>query len=73
MAETSLVERSTADYYERALALWPRLDHPHPAWIRHDPHRLAGVIARRTNMSVDSILTLLGVSEADPATGPCRH
>ena len=57
---------STApDYYARALALWPRLGHPHSARLRYDPRRVAAVISRRTNLPVAAILSLIGATEVD--------
>jgi hypothetical protein len=51
------------DYYLRALAFWPRLDHPRPSWARHDPVRLAELISRRTCLPRAAILELIGAAE----------
>jgi hypothetical protein len=47
------------DYYARALVLWPRL-HIRFSHARRDPYRMAALIACRTNLPLESILTLLG-------------
>lgn len=47
------------DYYARALALWPRLD-PRFSRVRRNPYRMALLVSRRTNLSLDAILELLG-------------
>ena len=60
----------TPDYYARALALWPRLGYPRPSRVRRDPRRVAALISRRTNLSYQTILELLG-APADPAETPC--
>jgi hypothetical protein len=52
---------SAPDYYIRGLALWPRLWHPRPSRVRRDPYRVATLISRRTNLSYQAILELLGV------------
>jgi hypothetical protein len=60
------------DYYARALALWPRLDHPRSARVRQDPRRVAAMISRRTNLSFEGIMVLLGATETasvKPADG----
>jgi hypothetical protein len=54
------VLQPTPDYFARGLALWPRLWHPHPNRLRRDPHRVATLISRRTNLSQEAILELLG-------------
>jgi len=59
----------TPDYYARALALWPRLEYPRPGRVRRDPRRVAALICRRTNLSFQTILELLG-APADPAETP---
>jgi len=65
----SLVDRReplpNPDYYARALALWPRLGCPRPSRVRRDPRRVATLISRRTNLSYQTILELLG-APADP-------
>ena len=58
------------DYYARALVLWPRLN-PRLGRVRRDPNRMAAVIARRTNLSLDAILSLLG-APLDEAGRPGR-
>jgi hypothetical protein len=57
------------DYYARALALWPRLAYPRPGRVRRDPRRVATLISRRTNLSYQTILELLG-ARADPGETP---
>jgi hypothetical protein len=62
---TSLADRRLPqpkpDYYARALALWPRFERPRLSRVRRDPRRLATLISRRTNLSYQAILELLGV------------
>jgi hypothetical protein len=53
------------DYCARALALWPRLERGRLARVRHDPGRVAALISRRTNLSYEAILELLGVSSVE--------
>jgi hypothetical protein len=67
------------DYCARALALWPRLERGRLARIRHDPKRVASLISRRTTLSYDAILELLGAPPAPadtaddaPAASPAR-
>jgi hypothetical protein len=60
-----VLPQSTPDYYARGLALWPRLSHPRTSRDQRDPHRLATLISRRTNLSQQAILELLGVT-TDP-------
>jgi hypothetical protein len=50
------------DYGARALVLWPRLDIHRLARIRHDRHRVAALVSRRTTLSYVAILQLLGAS-----------
>jgi hypothetical protein len=59
------LRRVPTDYYARALALWPRLDHPRSTRVRHDPRRVAAMISRRTNLPLEGILALLGATEDD--------
>jgi hypothetical protein len=55
----------TPDYCSRALALWPRLERQRLVRVRHDPHRVAALVSRRTNLDYEAILELLGApSEA---------
>jgi hypothetical protein len=65
------LDQATPDYYARALALWPRLELPRPGRVRRDPHRIASLISRRTNLSYQSILELLG-APGDEAGIPAR-
>ncbi len=51
-------ERSV-DYYDRARWVWPRLEGARLARARHDPQRLAALIARRTTLPLESILAVL--------------
>jgi len=55
------------DYYARAIVLWPRLD-PRFGRVRHDPRRMALLISRRTNLSLQAILALLGAPHEDAPT-----
>jgi hypothetical protein len=48
------------DYSLRALALWPRLERHRLVRVRHDPHRIAALVGRRTTLSRNAILALLG-------------
>ena len=57
------------DYYARGLALWPRLETPRPGRVRRDPRRVATLVSRRTNLSYQAILALLGAPD-DPAESP---
>jgi len=61
---------SLPDYYGRAVVLWPRLACARIARVRHDPYRMASIVARRTTLSYRSILELLGAdpAEAEPAS-----
>jgi hypothetical protein len=43
----------------RALALWPGLDRGALRRCRHDPDRIARLVARTTSLSVDVIRTML--------------
>lgn len=53
------------DYCSRALALWPRLERHRLARVRHDPRRVASLVARRTTLSRAAILQLLGAPAAE--------
>ena len=53
------------DYYARAQALWPRLESHRLARVKHDPGRVAALVARRTTLSYAAILQLLGVPPAE--------
>ncbi len=44
---------------QRALALWPRLDRTALRRCRHDPDRIAALVARRTAMPLDAIRLVL--------------
>lgn len=55
----------------RALALWPRLDPRALRRCRHDPHRIASLVARRTSLSLEAIealLTMPAVSDDEART-----
>lgn len=55
----------------RAKALWPRLDPAALRRCRHDPHRIALLISRRTHLTVDEIRGMLAgpaVSDDEIAT-----
>jgi hypothetical protein len=41
------------------MALWPRLDPRALRRCRNDPRRIARLVARRTSLSVESILVML--------------
>jgi hypothetical protein len=43
----------------RALDLWPRLDRRALHRVRHDPTRIARLVARRTSLSVETIVQML--------------
>jgi hypothetical protein len=64
---------SAPDYYARGLALWPRLVPPRPVRVRSDPHRIAALIARRTNLSYQAILALLGAPDDPSDTARLDH
>jgi hypothetical protein len=61
--------QSPPDYYARGLALWPRLSPPRQDRVRRDPRRIAALVSRRTNLSYQAILALLGAPD-DPAGTP---
>jgi hypothetical protein len=67
-AHGTLIQPSP-DYYARGLALWPRLETPRPGRVRRDPRRVATLVSRRTNLSYQAILALLGAPD-DPAESP---
>jgi hypothetical protein len=62
-----------ADYYARALALWPRLEHHRLARVKHDPGRVAALVARRTTLPKEAILELLGAPRAGTDTVSRDH
>ena len=45
----------------RALARWPRLERAALRRCRHDPRRIAALVARRTSIPPEAILELLTV------------
>ncbi|HEU4673388.1 MAG TPA: hypothetical protein VFS32_10845 [Candidatus Limnocylindrales bacterium] len=49
----------------RALALWPGLDRRALARCRHDPERIARLVARRTALDVPTIRALLTIPVVD--------
>lgn len=49
------------DYAARALLLWPGLDRGRLATTKGDPHRIARLVTRRTNLPPEAILRMLGV------------
>jgi len=54
------VRSARADSLERrALALWPRLDRAALRRCHNDAHRIVALVARRTTMPPDAILTVL--------------
>lgn len=55
----------------RALALWPRLDEKALRRCRHDPVRIARLVARRTTLPLETIVGMLSmplVSQQDLET-----
>lgn len=48
-----------ADYRQRALALWPRLDRDALRRCHDDPDRLVALIARRTTLDPGAIRRIL--------------
>lgn len=48
-----------ARYAARALAIWPRLDRDRLRRTGDDPVKIARLVAQRTTLSVEEILTLL--------------
>ncbi len=46
-------------YSRRAIALWPRLDRERLRRTRGDPTRIARLVARRTTLSVETIVLML--------------
>jgi hypothetical protein len=46
-------------YVQRALAVWPRLDREKLRRTRGDPRRIARLVARRTTLSVETIVLIL--------------
>jgi hypothetical protein len=71
---------SPATYQRRALLIWPGLDRERLRRTHGDPWKIARLVAPRTSLSTESILTLLmgigiaaGASEAAaPETGTPR-
>jgi hypothetical protein len=61
------------DYYARALALWPRLERHRLARVKHDPGRVAALVARRTTLPRAAILELLGAPRAETDTSSRDH
>ncbi len=58
-ASTGLVV--IADVRSRALAIWPGLDRTKLTRTCGDPHRVARLVERRTTLSRETILGMLGV------------
>jgi hypothetical protein len=57
--------------YQRALAIWPRLDTRALRRCRHDPRRVARLVSRRTSLPIETILAMLTmprVSDEERAT-----
>jgi len=46
-------------FMQRALLMWPRLDRQKLARCGCDPRRIARLVARRTNLSIESIAAIL--------------
>jgi hypothetical protein len=53
----------------RALALWPALDRRALTRCRHDPHRIAALVCRRTRLDYETVLALLSVPLLAPVEG----
>ena len=70
-ARTAPLPIAAPDYFARALALWPRLERGRLARVRHDPFRVAALISRRTTLSFEAIIELLGVTSVE-AEAPGR-
>jgi len=57
--------------YQRALAIWPRLDARALKRCRYDPRRVAALVSHRTSLPVETILAMLTmprVSDDEGAT-----
>jgi hypothetical protein len=55
----------TVDLQRRALLIWPGLDRDRLRRTQGDPWKIARLVARRTSLSLEAILTLLlGVQAA---------
>ena len=50
----------------RALALWPRLDARALKRCGHDPQRIARLVARRTSLSLETIVGMLSMPLVTP-------
>lgn len=56
---------SASTYQHRALMIWPGIDRSRLRRTQGDPWKIARLVARRTSLSTESILTLLmGVGAA---------
>ncbi len=56
-------------FKQRAMLIWPRLDHRRLAKCACDSQKIAAYVARRTNLSIEDIIAILegggrGESEA---------
>lgn len=63
------IETASSAYQRRALLIWPDLDRARLRRTHGDPWKIAGLVAGRTNLSTESILTLLmgvGIASASP-------
>jgi hypothetical protein len=58
---TSAIEACV--FMQRALLMWPRLDRQKLARCGCDPYRIARLVARRSNLSIESIAAILEPTE----------
>ncbi len=59
------------EYQRRALFIWPGLDRARLRRTHGDPWKIARLVAHRSSLSIESILTLLmGVGVAPEVPGP---
>lgn len=69
-AETVASAADPAVYQRRALLIWPGLDRARLRRTHGDPWKIAGLVAGRTTLPVEAILTLLmGIDAAAAASG----
>jgi len=50
----------------RALVIWPRLDRRALRHCHGDPYRIASLVARRTSLSVETIVGMLAAPRITP-------
>jgi hypothetical protein len=53
-------------YSQRALSIWPRLDRRALSRCACDPQRIATIVARRTSLPIEAILSLIVGPTASP-------